>query len=66
MTTMLDADVHFEIEWSHAGADDWFKTGTEADTIESARKKLKRIVRESGPEFEQRIVKVTITQEVVK
>ncbi len=55
----------YELEYSHKGADDWFKVSSQADSKEQMQLVKKRY-ETSGltAKFEYRIVKVTVTREV--
>ena len=59
----------YEIQYSLRDADDWYTSGFTADTIEAARKSLteKLSRRQMAPptSFDYRIVRRTLTTEVV-
>lgn len=59
--------VWFVIEWSRVGANDWFNTTHSCDSIERARQLLFEVAQLSKFEkaFEHRIVKKTLTSEIV-
>lgn len=58
-------EVWFEIQWSKQGADDWFSaSGTSADSIDSARERLAHCIKHNA-EFDFRIIKKTLAEEVV-
>ena len=56
-------ETWYEIQYSAKGAGDWFTANDNADTIESARKKLDQTA--PLPKFDFRIVKVSRVEEVV-
>lgn len=59
---MEPLEIWYEIQWSYRGADDWFSTASTADSIEGARKNLLG----RTPDFDYRIVKYSLSEEVVR
>ena len=57
--------VWYAIEYSLAGADDWFKSSSSADTLEGARIALDAAKRSWAGSLDLRMVKCTLSEEPV-
>jgi hypothetical protein len=63
VTLLEPSEIWYAIEWRHPGeADGWFATTTTADSSEGIQRKLAEIRLD---QFEYRIVKKTLTTEVM-
>lgn len=60
-------DEYFTLEYSRKGEDDWYATGGQnMDSLKRAREERARFIRAADPGFDYRIVKKTVTAEVVE
>lgn len=68
MNELLYSEIWYAIEVSMKGADDWFSTSAStSDTVKHAKGKLADLQqKDTGGVYEYRIVRKTVTTEVVE
>jgi len=60
-------DEWYEVQYSHKGADQWYRHNLEIDTLGTARTRLEEArAKVSLGDFDWRMVKKTVTEEVVE
>lgn len=62
-TPETTTEVWYELEWSQAGAEDWFTYGSQADSVASIASRLQRA--RAVPQFDYRAVRKVLTTEVM-